>query len=1060
MQLLPKSAPLLAWIEQHESDFAEGSLAHWLAFRIATCLEEDIEDAHGIHCAAAQLRKLQAPQQKQSFSFISANVTSHRREIQTWITDQKPSAFGLQELHLLNDQCKLAQIDYDRGKWITRTLPAFNTGKGTSGGIMLGARTHINMREGPQFVLEGKGFQFGIFRFHGHDLAVGTVYLESGAGLDGGVNPRVMAELLVVIQSFACKWLIAGDWNMTWDELQESSFPRLAQAGVAQPSQATTTHGRTLDYALCSRTIAGLVTATVLWDVPFRPHAAVLFEFDVGGLDTPVVRGPNFDKACLEHPRDLPRPPNPPQVTFLLEPVSTHPRDTAWGGLVRWLESTICTDGEQGRGWKVEADIKPLVAPSSPAYPWLGKQHSYWGRIRLWVSQAAEGTIDSRIIPVVLRHLQQEAHDVELEGIDVPALRAQLADHIRSSQQPPPALVEAVNKIQQQVSRQHQVHQSSDYKQWLEKATSGGMKGLYSAIRKPETTTVRPYRDLPLEVRPHARRAAWMSLWQPTVNEEPSLVPALTSLQLQAIRQSRLVGPVSALALRKVVKKLSTKVPGLDGLTSSMLKKASEAQLQELSEQMADWERQGSMPGAVLTTAVAMLPKKPDRERPIGLTSFRYRLWARARWGLYEKWAAEYAHSAPWDGARKGMSSLDIALSRLVRGEVHHYNSKQGITLLLDLREFYEHVSLYRLLTAAQDHAFPPLILHFCVALYTHSRYICTEDTLVAPVSPTRGIVAGCPFAPGLSKLVMHPVMKQLSANPSLGHCDLFVDDSSFDMESKSVGDVVHKSMEIWRHVKRAFRAQQLPISIEKSAWVCSSRAVEKKLAAQLGPEDPKIRSCWRDLGVDSAGGKTRRVTIHRQRFVKAAARSKKLSQLKTSGRVRTRAAKAGVEAAAAYGHRAVGLATKRMAFLRQLTAVHNGRMKGGSTEIVLDYRCETKPDPSALLVEQHVRSYVSTVTRWPSDLAQSLESAFQSIKERVAAHKEPWRIAAGPMGATLCYLKEMRWEPQGLTDWTIEGSSYSLRDPVQLEQVPGTYTATGATYATAGFRTWRPLAH
>ena len=193
------------------------------------------------------------------------------------------------------------------------------------------------------------------------------------------------------------------------------------------------------------------------------------------------------------------------------------------------------------------------------------------------------------------------------------------------------------------------------------------------------------------------------------------------------------------------------------------------------------------------------------------------------------------------------------------------------------------------------------------------------------------------------------------------------------------------------------------------------------------GPRIPKIQSCWRDLGVDSAGGKTRRVTIHRQRFAKAAARSKKLSQLTTSGRARSKAAKAGVEAAAAYGHQAVGLASKRMAFLRQLTAVHNGRMRCGSTEIVLDYRCETKPDPSALLVEQHVRSYVSTVARWPSDLEQSLESAFQSIKERVAAHKEPWRIASGPIGATLCYLKEMRWEPQGLTDWTIEGSSYSL---------------------------------
>ena len=251
-------------------------------------------------------------------------------------------------------------------------------------------------------------------------------------------------------------------------------------AGVVQPTQATTTHGRTLDYALCSRTVAGLVKATVLWDVPFRPHAAVLYEFDIGGLDTPVLQGPNFDKSCLEHPRDLPRPANPPQVTFLLEPVSTHPRDTAWGGLVRWLENTICADGEQGRGWNVEADIKPLVAPSSPAYPWFGKQHSFWGRMQLWVSQAAEGKLDSKIIPVVLRHLQQEAHDVELEGIDVTALRAQLADNIRNSQQPPPTLAEAVNKIQQQAARQHQARQSSDYQQWLEAATSGGMQGLYT----------------------------------------------------------------------------------------------------------------------------------------------------------------------------------------------------------------------------------------------------------------------------------------------------------------------------------------------------------------------------------------------------------------------------------------------------------------------------------------------------------------------------------------------------------------------------------------------------
>ena len=90
-----------------------------------------------------------------------------------------------------------------------------------------------------------------------------------------------------------------------------------------------------------------------------------------------------------------------------------------------------------------------------------------------------------------------------------------------------------------------------------------------------------------------------------------------------------------------------------------------------------------------------MLPKKPERERPIGLTSFGYRLWARARWPLYETWAAQYALSAPWDGAKKGMASLDIALTRLVRGEIQHHLKKQGATLLLDLREFYELVPLF-----------------------------------------------------------------------------------------------------------------------------------------------------------------------------------------------------------------------------------------------------------------------------------------------------------------------------------------------------------------------------
>ena len=197
---------------------------------------------------------------------------------------------------------------------------------------------------------------------------------------------------------------------------------------------------------------------------------------------------------------------------------------------------------------------------------------------------------------------------------------------------------------------------------------------------------------------------------------------AFLKLKQQAISQFKDLGPITPDELAKVIKKLAPKVPGPDGLTAMMLKQASQPQLQELADHIAAWESSGTMPGQVLTTGVAMLPEKPERERPIGLTSFGYRLWARARWPLYEKWAVQYAGAAPWDGAKKGMASLDIALTRLVRGEIQHHLKKQGATLLLDLREFYEHVGLLQLVGQVQQHCFPPLILHHCLSLFAPRR--------------------------------------------------------------------------------------------------------------------------------------------------------------------------------------------------------------------------------------------------------------------------------------------------------------------------------------------------
>ena len=167
--MLPKSPQLLDWIETHEKAFEEGSLEHWVAYRIATCLEEELEDAEGVCTVAAQLQIPRKQTDRGDFCFLVANITTHRREIHTWICQQGVDAFALQETHLLPQPMKEAQINYDRGKWCTAGIPAHDTGKGTSGGLLLGAKTHINMREGPRFSIQGKGFLFGIFRFPGYD---------------------------------------------------------------------------------------------------------------------------------------------------------------------------------------------------------------------------------------------------------------------------------------------------------------------------------------------------------------------------------------------------------------------------------------------------------------------------------------------------------------------------------------------------------------------------------------------------------------------------------------------------------------------------------------------------------------------------------------------------------------------------------------------------------------------------------------------------------------------------------------------------------------------------
>ena len=109
------------------------------------------------------------------------------------------------------------------------------------------------------------------------------------------------------------------------------------------------------------------------------------------------------------------------------------------------------------------------------------------------------------------------------------------------------------------------------------------------------------------------------------------------------------------------------------------------------------------------------------------------------------------------------------------------------------------------------------------------------------------------------------------------------------------------------------------------------------------GADDPEVTDLVRDLGVDSAGAKRRRVTHALKRFKVGRARNGKLHALATGGKAH-RLYATSVLTAESFGHQAQGLSPKRLKVIRVSISRHVGRSRWGSVDVSLDsmsFRCQ-----------------------------------------------------------------------------------------------------------------------
>ena len=175
-----------------------------------------------------------------------------------------------------------------------------------------------------------------------------------------------------------------------------------------------------------------------------------------------------------------------------------------------------------------------------------------------------------------------------------------------------------------------------------------------------------------------------------------------------------------------------------------------------------------------------------------------------------------------------------------------------------------------------------------------------------------------------------------------------------------------------------------------------------------------KIAQNTFDLGVDFAGGKKRRLAIHKKRQAKGKVR---LGRTATMVRASRRAASLTLTGAAPqmlWGTQATGIAPSRMRSLRSSYAFAAGiQTRGRCTTTAIALRYGVDKDPA---VAQPFLLFLEYIQMWLA--CPALRQGIKDVWLGLVAQHSPkflWREVHGPIGAAVATWIQNGWAPMAL---------------------------------------------
>jgi hypothetical protein len=412
-------------------------------------------------------------------------------------------------------------------------------------------------------------------------------------------------------------------------------------------------------------------------------------------------------------------------------------------------------------------------------------------------------------------------------------------------------------------------------------------------------TQEQPDHTISLEEELSKTRAQWASYWE--AREHTLAAP---NLQWPTIAPAT---PLDAQDLRRAAKTFSPKSSAICGWHPRTLGCLGEAHLTMLAELYQQAENTGDYPNQLRHIVVRMLPKPGSWEkRPIGLYPGAVRLHFKSRVHQIQIWQDCHPSTTGSMNMRATRQTSDGVWRSRIRTHLAHSLGHWAGEILLDVSKAYENVSWTQLKAAAEMHDYPLHLLRLGIATYGWPRHIVGEaDTAAAPITPTRGIIAGSSFATFEMDLYtigfIALTIKKWEASALHFHMSIHVDDLSIEMIDSSQAKILTKLPEATLDLAATMLEDySLPVAPKKTAIIASTPGLALGIARRLGCTAAATPSTRR-LGVDHTLGNRDRQPVRRNRFIVAARRKTKIRKLRHR-RSQYRVAAAGIMPSLMYG--------------------------------------------------------------------------------------------------------------------------------------------------------------